>query len=250
MAEALDKTDTFIPRECDWDELYEQDMWDLVAAENLDMGLIEEGTFTNKTDMLNLCGEMMKSIYVRAVIGAIPFLSRSKEFLGTEFETNLRPVIRKPRAESSDTDHFAVEMVWARIKISQRPATAADKAALAGKRVLGKGQLKRIVTRNGQEVLLTSQYLTLKRGKSLSYPKAIFKNQPDWVRLEGEKLEELFTCLRKECAVLTAIRRGVSTMHFNDVKYFEQLTGGAIVIKPSEYIKALNNQDKGKDEED
>ena len=218
MEVTQENNDTFVPRECDWDEFYERDLWDLVAADNIDMDLIEEGTFSNKTAMLNLCSEIMKSIFVRAAIGAKPFLTRSKEFLGTEFETNLRPVIRKPRSESSDADHFSVEMAWAKIKVSHRPATAADKAAISAKRVFGTVQLKRIVTRNGQDILLTSQYLMIKRGKQISYPKAIFKNQPDWVRLEGEKLEDLFTCLRKECAVLTAIRRGVSTMQAKNDK--------------------------------
>lgn len=181
----------------------------------LDDAVIEEGCFAQKLSACREVDPLYASIYIRAVKESNKYFSTLRDYIGTEYETNLRPLVRWRKGRP-------VEMLWARKIVKESPATAREIARFNYVRKSENGIIVRLARRQGQIVCVREIYQYIPRGKSCSYPIRMFAKEPSWVQIEGRRLEGQFLILRKQMILLREIKSRICSIHTLDNQYFEQ----------------------------
>lgn len=185
--------------------------------------------------VLEIIDEMMASIYIRAREESAKYFEQYKEFLGTEFETKLRPVIRWREGRP-------VELFWVSKIVTEKVATQKDIQTYGKKGKSENGVLNRIVIRNNQAIRVREIFKFISRGRSLFYPKKIFDKEPGWVQLEGGRLEDCFRNFRQQMEYLKTIRSTVNKLQGLDTKFFAES------VYANEFAQAETTEEKNQEE--
>ena len=185
-----------------------------VPLATLTPGELEARVFKNKTDILESLDSMMEVLYVRALKHAETYFQHYREYLGTDYETNLRPRIRWRKGRP-------VELAWVTKIITKAVASRDDVRRYTRRGSASDGTLTRIVWENNQALRVQETFKFIARGKGVGYPISIFRKEPGWVQIEGRNLEETFTRLRQEMNLIKEMRSRISSIHVIDVKCFE-----------------------------
>lgn len=206
-----------LPEKVDWDALLPTESSDEGSAPLTDDAL-EGGLVRDKIDALKMIDRAMCAIYVRANRECEKYFAKYKDCLGTDYETRLRPLIRWRPGRP-------VEMSWVTKIISERIATNADLKKYNRKGTPEDGVLTRIVIKNNQAIRVREIFKFIPRGKSLVYPSRMFDKQPNWVGIEGRRLESVFHVFRQEIVILRDLKAKIGTLHTLDTRFFGLVIG-------------------------
>jgi len=158
-----------------------------------------------KSEIMASLNQLMRGIYLMALLLSRQYMEKYRESFGTDRETIIRPQIRYRTGRP-------VEISWVKRTISWHKPSAASRQAFKEKRDSNCGRRFAIIKSKGKEMLAVSKLDFIKRGTGLKYPNKIFDNEPMWVQMLGPALEEQFARLRKEMELIRKIRGNIQTI--------------------------------------
>ena len=228
---ALSRSVQISPSKVDWLSLLPNKETD--DELHLDDTDFQGGLLRDHLDAMKAIDDEMCAIYLMAKKESEKYFQLYHQFLGTDFSTNMRPLVRWRLGRP-------VEMSWVTKVVTKKLATPADLRQFTTRGKAVNGVLNRIVYQNNQPYRVREVFKYIPRGKSLFYSAKIFAREAGWVQDEGVRLERCFYHLRKIMTIKMEYRRKLASLCTLERKFFEDSVFGSHTFdeykQPKEYL--------------